>query len=200
MPLEDPNMEKLSLDPQSTALVLIDLQQGIVGMPTAPHPAATVLANAVRLAERFRALSATVVLVRVAFAPDGKDALANPVDAPFTTRPGQRPANWAELVAEIGPRTGDLVITKHQWGAFYGTELDLQLRRRGVRTIVIGGIATNFGVESTARDGWERNYAMVFAEDAMATMSAEAHAFAISTIFPRLGRIRSTADILAGLT
>ena len=89
--------------------------------------------------------------MRVAFSPDGKDGLGNPVDAPFTVRPGQRPANWSELVGEVGPRDGDLVITKHQWGAFYGTELDLQLRRRGVGTIVIGGIATNFGVESTAR-------------------------------------------------
>ncbi|MGA2440219.1 MAG: hydrolase [Tepidisphaeraceae bacterium] len=192
-------MEQLSLDPKSTALVLIDLQQGIVGMPTAPHQAAVVVANAVRLAERFRALSATVVLVRVGFSPDGQDALGNPVDAPFTVRPGQRPPNWSELVGELGPRSGDLVITKHQWGAFYGTELDLQLRRRGIRTIVIGGIATNFGVESTARDAWERNYALVLAEDATAAMSAEAHAFAISTIFPRLGRIRSTADILAAL-
>lgn len=192
-------MEELSLDPQSTALVLIDLQQGIVGMNTAPHPAATVVANAVRLADSFRALSAMVVLVRVAFSPDGKDALANPVDAPFVARPGQRAANWAELVAAVGPRDGDLVITKHQWGAFYGTELDLQLRRRGIRTMVLGGIATNFGVESTARDAWERNYALVFAEDATAAIAAEAHAFAITTIFPRLGRIRATADILAAL-
>jgi len=192
-------MEQLSIDPKSTALVLIDLQQGIVGMTTAPHPASLVVANAVRLAERFRALSATVVLVRVAFSLDGTDALANPIDAPFVARPGPRPANWSELVAEVGPRSGDLVITKHQWGAFYGTELDLQLRRRGIRTIVIGGIATNFGVESTARDAWERNYALVFAEDATAAMSAEAHAFAITTIFPRLGRIRSTFDILTAL-
>jgi nicotinamidase-related amidase len=91
------------------------------------------------------------------------------------------------------------VITKRQWGAFYGTELDLQLRRRGIRTIVIGGIATNFGVESTARDAFERGYEQVFAEDAMSSVSAEAHRFAVSVVFPRIGRVRSTDEILQAL-
>src|ERR1041384_346787 len=103
--------------------------------------------------------------------------------------------DFGAFVPELERPPTDVVITKHQWGAFYGTELDLQLRRRGVRTIVLCGIATNFGVESTARDGWERNYAIVFAEDAMAGVSAEAHQFAISTIFPRIGRVRSTEEI-----
>jgi nicotinamidase-related amidase len=189
-------MEPIVLDAKSTALVLIDLQQGIVGRDTAPHPAAKVLANAVRLADRFRQLAAMVVLVRVSFSADGRDVLAAPVDSPFTVRPGQMPPNWSEISPELGPRTGDLIITKHQWGAFYGTEMDLQLRRRRVRSIVLGGIATNFGVESTARDAWERSYELIFAEDAMAGMSAEAHQFAVSNIFPRLGRIRSTEEIL----
>jgi nicotinamidase-related amidase len=180
-------------------LILIDLQQGIVGRETAPHSAAKVVANAVQLANRFRELSATVVLVHVKFAADWKDALRTPVDSSFAMNPAQMPANWAQIVPEVGPKPGDLVIAKHQWGAFYGTELDLQLRRRGVKGFVIGGIATNFGVESTARDGWERNYEIVFAEDAMAGMTAEAHQFAVSTIFPRLGRVRSTAEVLAGM-
>jgi nicotinamidase-related amidase len=179
--------------------VLIDLQKGIAARQTAPHAASAVIAAAVKLADRFRQLKAMVVLVHVEFAADGKDVLKNPVDSPFSVRPGEMPPDWAQIVPELGPRPGDLVITKHQWGAFYGTELDLQLRRRGVNTIVIGGIATNFGVESTARDAWERNYAMVFAEDAMASVSAEAHHFAVGTIFPRLGRVRATADILAAL-
>jgi nicotinamidase-related amidase len=108
------------------------------------------------------------------------------------------PPDWADLVPEVG-REGDLVITKHQWGAFYGTELDLQLRRRGVTTLLMCGISTNFGVESTARDGWERGYRIVFVEDAMAGLSAEAHAFAVTTIFPRIGRVRSSADVLETL-
>jgi nicotinamidase-related amidase len=110
---------------------------------------------------------------------------------------GNPPAGWDEIVPELGPREGDLVITKRQWGAFYGTALDLQLRRRGINTIVLGGIATNFGVESTARDAYERGYAQVLVEDAMSSMTAEMHAFPVANIFPRFGLIRSTEQVLA---
>ena len=136
-------MNPLAIDPGTTALVLIDLQEGVVALPLAPRPAAEVVSNAVRLLERFRSLGSTVVLVRVGFL-DGRDRIDLPVDA-------QPPARQvkSDLIPEVGPGERDIVITKRQWGAFYGTELDLQLRRRGIRTIVIGGIATNFGVEST---------------------------------------------------
>ena len=77
--------------------------------------------------------------------------------------------------------------------------LDLQLRRRGVRTVILGGISTNFGVESTARDLWERNYALVFAEDAMASRTPEMHRFPVEHIFPRIGLVRSTDDVLGAL-
>jgi len=190
-------MTELTIDPASTALVIIDLQRGIVARPSAPHAAADVVARAGRLADAFRAAGAPVVLVNVAFAADRRDLLQPPVDAPNPSH--QVRPDWSELVPEIGPREGDIVITKHQWGAFYGTELDLQLRRRGVRTIVICGIATNFGVESTARDGWERGYAFIFGEDAMTGLTEGAHEFAITTIFPRLGRVRSTDQILQGI-
>ena len=186
-------MTQLVIDPRTTALVLVDLQQSVVALPLAPRPAAEVVANAVRLLERFHSLGATVVLVRVAFL-DGQDRLNLPVDTPPPARVGP-----SELVPEVGPQPDDIVITKRQWGAFYGTELDLQLRRRGVRTIVIGGIATNFGVESTARDAYERGYAQVFAEDAMTSVNAEAHRLAVSVVFPRIGRVRSTDEILQAL-
>jgi len=190
-------MSDFDLDPKTTALVIIDLQRGIVARQTGPHAAADVVARAAKLADAFRAAGATVVLVNVAYAANRADLLQPPVDSPnppHTPRP-----DWAQLVDELGAREDDLRITKHQWGAFYGTELDLQLRRRGVRTIVLCGIATNFGVESTARDGWERNYAIVFAEDAMAGVSDGAHQFAVTTIFPRIGRVRSTDQILHSL-
>ena len=190
-------MSDFNLDPKSSALVVIDLQRGIVARPTGPHSAADVVARASRLADAFRSAGATVVLVNVAFSVDRRDLLQPPVDSP--NPPHTPPPEWSQIVDELHPRDGDLRITKHQWGAFYGTELDLQLRRRGVRTIVLCGIATNFGVESTARDAWERNYAIVFAEDAMAGMSAEAHQFAVGTIFPRIGRVRSTDAILQAL-
>lgn len=190
-------MPGLSIDPKTTALVLIDLQKGITRQSTAPHASSDVIARAVRLAERFRASGSLVVLVRVAFAADGSDRVRTPTDAQAPTMPSA--ADWSEIVPELGPKPSDLVVTKHQWGAFYGTELELQLRRRGIRTIVIGGISTNFGVESTARDAYERSYALVFVEDATAAMNAEAHAFAIATIFPRLGLVRSTDDVLQAL-
>jgi nicotinamidase-related amidase len=186
-----------ALDPKQTALVLIDLQGGILGRQTAPHSAGDVLARSVRLAERFRAAGGLVVLVRVSFSPDGGDRLTPPTDEPpppAATQPG-----WDEISPDLGRDPKDIVITKRQWGAFYGTQLDLQLRRRGIRTIVIGGIATNFGVESTARDAFERGYALVFVEDAMAGLTGEAHSFAIKTIFPRLGRVRSTEDVLKAI-
>src|SRR5579862_8197180 len=196
--LEDSHMSGLSIDPKTTALVLIDLQQGIVSRTTAPRTPADVVKNAVRLAGKFRELGATVALVRVSFGADRKDAVSSQVDAPMQMS-GPLPPNWAELVAEVGPREGDLVITKRQWGAFYGTDMDLHLRRRNVRTIVLGGIATNFGVESTARDAFERAYQLIFAEDAMSSLTAEGHEFVIKNIFPRLGLVRSSEAILEAL-
>ena len=190
-------MPDLSLDPKSTALILIDLQMGIASRTTAPHTAPSVIANAVRLAEKCRKVGSTVVLVRVSFAADGSDRLTMPTDAQFPAPAAT--SDWAEIVPELGPKPGDLVVTKRQWGAFYGTDLDLHLRRRGVKTIILGGISTNFGVESTARDAYERAYALVLVEDAMAALGAEAHAFAIANIFPRLGLVRSTAEALKSL-
>lgn len=189
--------DPLVLDAKRTALVLIDLQQGILAMPVAPHSAADVLNRATSLAHCFRKASAPVVLVRVSFSPSGADALKPPIDSKVNVA---RAPGWDQLSPALGGDDRDIRITKHQWGAFYGTELDLQLRRRGIQTIVIGGISTNFGVESTARDAFERSYALVFVEDAMSAMSAEAHTFAVTTIFPRLGRIRSTQAVLDALS
>jgi nicotinamidase-related amidase len=184
------------IDLTQTALVLIDLQKGIVGRELAPHSGASVIANAAKLAARFRVAKAPVVLVNVAFAADFSDAVKVPVDQQMQM-PAPAP-DWTEIVPELDPQPGDIRITKHQWGAFYGTELDLQLRRRGVRTIVLGGIATHIGVESTARAANEHGYAQVFVEDAMSSMSAEAHAFPVKNVFPRIGLVRSTEEVLAG--
>jgi nicotinamidase-related amidase len=109
------------------------------------------------------------------------------------------PPDWSDLLPELGISPSDTVILKRQWGAFYGTDLDLQLRRRGLTTIILCGIATEFGVESTARDAYERGYELVFAEDAMTGRTAESHGNAITRIFPRLGRVRRTEEIAAAL-
>lgn len=188
----------MHLDPHTTALVLIDLQRGITSRTTEPHASADVIARASTLAAAFRAAHATVVLVNVAYSADDGDRLKMPVDQqPQVSLP--LPADFAELMPELNAQAGDVRITKRQWGAFYGTELDLQLRRRGITTIVLGGISTNFGVESTARDAWERSYAIVFAEDATASFNGAAHAFAFENIFPRLGIRSSTSAIIDAL-
>jgi len=186
----------LTIDPSTTALVLIDLQKGIAGREIVPHDSKTVLGNAVALSDRFHELGAPVVLVRVTFSADGRDRLSRPVDANWTG--GQLPAGWDEIVPELASEKS-ILVTKRNWGAFYGTDLDLQLRRRGIETIVLGGIATRFGVESTARDAYELNYALVFAEDAIADMDAAGHKATVEGIFPRLGLVRKTANILEAL-
>ena len=185
------------LDPTTTALVLIDLQRGITAFPAEPHSTAAVIAKATRLADAFRAAGALVVLVHVATSSDGGDRLHSPVDEPQVRT--SMPPDFAEIVAELGPVEGDIVVGKRQWGAFYGTDLDLQLRRRGITTVVLGGIASNYGVESTARDGYERGYELVLVEDAMSARSAADHAFACERIFPRLGRVCVTAEVIAAL-
>ena len=101
---------------------------------------------------------------------------------------------WGDLADGLAA-DGDILIVKRQWGAFYGTELDLQLRRRGVATIVLGGVATNFGVESTARQAWEYGYRLIVAEDVVASTSAEMHAFSIEKILPRISVVTSSAKL-----
>lgn len=185
------------IEMSKAALVLIDLQRGVTGRQLAPRSAADVVRVSQQLATEFRQRGGLVVLVHVTFAPDGSDAPPRDVDEPF---PQQKPpAGWDQFVDEMTPQPADVVITKRQWGAFYGTGLDMQLRRRGRNTIVIGGIATNFGVESTARDAWEHGYKLIFVEDAMASMSAEDHNFAVQRIFPRLGHVRTSADVLTAI-
>jgi nicotinamidase-related amidase len=184
----------LDLDPKTTALVLIDLQKGIVGREIAPRSGAEVCATGIALAKEFRAAGAPVVLVNVDFSADGGDMLKQRVDQPMASPPGGWPAGWSELVDGL-QEPGDILVTKHQWGAFHGTGLDLQFRRRGITTFALGGVATNFGVESTARQGWELGYEIALVEDACATMSPELHDMAIRFILPRLSRITKAGDL-----
>jgi nicotinamidase-related amidase len=189
--------EPLVIDKSSTALVAIDLQRGIVSVPSQPHPANAVVANAAKLAKAFRKNTMPVFLVRVTPSADEKDRLKPIADQPPLNV--HRPANWAEIVPELGPEQGDFVITKRQWGAFTGTELDLQLRRRGIATIVLCGISTNMGVESTARFAFEYGYQQIFVEDATSARAENEHTHTMTTTFARLGRVRTTEDVLAAL-
>jgi nicotinamidase-related amidase len=183
-----------SLDPHSTALILIDLQKGIVPLASGTRTGEEVVAAASALAARFREAGAPVVLVHVGF--DRHQMPSQQVDKPMLPAEGT-PPEWSELVPSL-QQDGDIVVLKHHWGAFTGTDLDLQLRRRGVKTVVIAGIATPMGVESTARSAWELSYDVVIAEDATAARSAEAHDYSIKNILPMISRVTRCADISFG--
>ncbi|MFG3322948.1 hydrolase [Streptomyces sp. NPDC048171] len=189
-------MAVTTLDPR-TALVVIDLQAGIVAAPTEPFAGADVVARSVELADAFRARDLPVVLVRVSFAADGADAVPGRTEA---GPGGARPEGWDVVVDELTGHPGDLTVTKRNWGAFHGTGLDVQLRRRGITQIVLTGIATSIGVESTARAAHEHGYHVTLATDAMSDMDARAHRNSVERIFPRLGESGTTAEILGLLT
>jgi nicotinamidase-related amidase len=179
-------MALTTLDPR-TALIVVDLQKGIVGFPSV-HPGEEIVDRAARLAAAFRKKELPVVLVNVVgMAPGRTDA---------GTHAGEFPADWAELVPELDQQPGDITVSKQQWGAFYGTNLDLELRRRGVTQVVLAGIATSIGVESTARCAYEHGYHVTIVTDAVTDMNAAAHDNSLANIFPRLGETGTTEEII----
>jgi nicotinamidase-related amidase len=175
-----------TLDPK-TALIVIDLQKGIVSLPVA-HPAPEVVKQATRLADAFRQHALPVVLVNVAGGAPGRTEQSRNL-AGF-------PADWAELVPELNQQKSDHTVTKHTWGAFSGTELEKHLKELGVTQVVIVGIATSIGVESTARQAHEHGFHVTLAIDAMTDMQKDAHHNSITRIFPRLGETGTTQEIL----
>ena len=178
----------IQFDAKTTALVVIDLQHAIVSRETAPYSPTDVIRNVRTLADTLRSHGVTI-----------DEVLRLTVDQSMPRPAGGIPSNASDLIPEIGLQSSDVVILKRQWGAFYGTGLDQQLRRRGIRTIIMAGIATNIGVESTARAAFDRGYELIFAEDAMSSIGAEAHRFSTTQIFPRMGRVRSSKEIADGV-
>ncbi len=174
------------LDP-GAALIVIDLQKGIVGLPTV-HPATEIIARSAQLAHAFRERGLPVVLVNV----DGR--------APGRTEAGPPkfafPADWSELVPEMDPQPTDLRVTKQRWGAFLGTNLNDLLRERGVTQIFLAGIATSAGVESTARGAYDYGYNVVFVTDAMTDRNADVHRLVVEQILPRMGETDTTENVL----
>ncbi|HEX8995125.1 MAG TPA: isochorismatase family protein [Ktedonobacterales bacterium] len=179
-----------------TALVVIDLQKGITALPTIT-PSDAIVTQAARLASAFRERGMPVVLVRTMYSPDEADMLRPRSDAPAPAI--TRSADFADLRPELAQAPNDLIITKHQWDAFFGTELDLQLRRRQITGIVMTGISTSIGVESTARQAYSLGYQLTFATDAMSDLVQTAHDNSLRTIFPRMGQLATTEAILAAL-
>jgi nicotinamidase-related amidase len=183
-----------TLDPKKTALVLIDLQNGIVSRETKPHSASDVVARSRQLADAFRAKNAPVVYVRVVMS----ELLSLPADE-ATNLPKDLPSHLSEIVESAGMQEGDLLVSKKHWGAFAGTQLEHELRSRGIETVVLAGIATNMGVESTLRQGTGLGFAFITVEDACSTFSQEMQDFAFSSIFPRLSKVRKTQQVLEAM-
>jgi nicotinamidase-related amidase len=181
----------IALDPKSTALVLIDLQNGILGRQLAPVSAEDLLERGKALARRFRAGGAPVVLVNVRPPLDGPE---RQVDEP-SALPKVLPAGFADFPPGLA-EPGDILITKSTWGAFFRTDLDAELRKRSVRTIVLGGVATHIGVDTTARQAWELGYELVIARDVASSMGVEPHEMTLRYVFPRIARV-TDSDALA---
>ncbi len=179
-------MTVTTLDPK-TALVVIDLQKGIVTRSTA-HPMGEVVKHASALADAFRRHGLPVVLVNVAGGAPGRTGQARNL--------GELPADWTELLPELNRQPGDHTVTKRTWGAFTGTDLEQHLRKLGVTQAVIAGVATSIGVESTARQAYELGFNVTLAIDAMTDMNLDAHTNSITRIFPRLGETGTAAEIV----
>jgi nicotinamidase-related amidase len=179
-------MTVTTLDP-NTALIIIDLQKGIVSYPTV-HPVTDVIGHAATLAEAFRARGLPVVLVNV----DG----GAPGRAEQARRLSDLPADWPDLVPELKRQPQDHTVTKRTWGAFTNTDLAAHLQKLGVTQVVLAGVATSIGVESTARQAHEHGFNVTLAIDAMTDMNPDAHTNSVARIFPRLGETGPTQEII----
>ncbi len=172
----------------NTALLVIDLQKGIVELPCA-HNMDDVIRHASDLAQAFRKHDLPVVLVNVTGGAPGRTEQSRGM--------GDLPPDWADLIPELDRQSSDLAVTKRTWGAFMHTELQRQLEQRDVTQVVIAGVATSIGAESTARQAYELGFNVTLATDAMTDMSAEAHENSVTRIFPRLGETGCSDDIIA---
>jgi nicotinamidase-related amidase len=177
------------LDPK-TALLVIDLQKGILALPAA-HLADKVVTLARQMIDAFHHHHLPIVFVNVAGGAPGRTEL------PPKAR--QFPPDWTELVPELNRQPEDHLVTKRTWGAFTNTGLDEHLKKLGVTQVVILGVATSVGVESTARHAHENGYHVTLAVDAMTDMNADAHTNSVARIFPKLGETGTTQEIIERL-
>ena len=199
-----------SFDINTSALVLVDITQGMLKLPIFGNDGDTVLSKAIALAEAFRAHDALVVLTANAGRPGGPAVQGKGVGLVGAPMPIERDMSvvmsaagqpgFGELPSELGPKPTDHFIRKHSWGAFFATDLDLQLRRIGVKTLVIGGIASNFGAETTAREAKAHGYNVVFVTDVMRALTAEEHEHCLRFTFPMIGQVRTAKDVLDAIS
>lgn len=179
-------MSLTALDPK-TALIVIDLQKGIVSL-LATHPIDSVIERVGTMSAAFRACGLPIVLVNVAGVAPGRTEQRR-LDGAF-------PAGWTDLVPELNRQPQDHVVTKHTPGAFTNTGLDAHLKALGVTQVVIAGVATSNGVEVTARQAFELGFNVTLATDAMTDSNADAHAYSVIRVFPRIGETGTTREII----
>lgn len=188
-------MTELNFDPKHTAFVGIDLHAGL-NLPYAPYTYQEVSDNAVKLVNAAAKAGAFIDFTQIPVT-DGKDRVTPKTDMPLKT--GKAPIAKPELLPELAAVDGVHVTPKIAWSGFYGTDLEMELRRRHINTIVLFGVATEYGVDTTARDAYDRGYNQIFVEDAMTAWSKEAQTFETGTIFPKMGQVRSTQQVIDAL-
>lgn len=181
-------MPLTALDP-NTALIVIDLQRGIAN-GSFIHPIGEVISQSRALIDVFRKMKLPVVLVNVAGRAPGRTEQGPRSSMPLS-------AGWTDLLPELDQQPGDMVITKQSWGAFATTDLEHQLKARGVTQVVVAGVATSGGVEATARQAYEQGFNVTLALDAMTDMRKDAHEYSIRNVFPRVGEIATVQDIIS---
>jgi nicotinamidase-related amidase len=177
----------ISMLDAKSALLVVDLQKGIVGMPTV-HPIDGVIRNSVALLEAFRRHKLPVVLINVDGSPPGR------AEQSFSVR--EMPAGWTDLIPELKQQPSDHLVTKRTRGAFTHTDLEKYLRDNGVTQVVITGVATGAGVESTARHAHELGFNVALALDAMTDRDADVHHNSVTRIFPKMGETGTTREII----
>ena len=190
--------ENMIFDLSKTAFVAIDMQKGIVNNGTlSPHTAQSILTNNDLLVRTLKRTAALKVLVNV-------DISTFPYLSQQTDMGGMTasvPPEFTDLLLKdsLKDTNNMLTITNYNPSAFFGTSLDLQLRRRGIETIVLSGVATTKGVYATALDAFQHGYHVVLAEDACSDRDKESHQLFIKKIFPKTARVRSTKQIIEAI-
>jgi nicotinamidase-related amidase len=177
-----------------TALLVVDLQTGVVRsaadrLTDAVPSMAQVLDRTRALIDAVRQHELPVVLINVAGSAPGRTQEPGRFSGPF-------PEGFTDFVPELGQRPEDITVTKRSWGAFAGTDLDARLRTMAITQVIVAGIATGTGVESTARQAFEQGYNVTLAIDAMTDIRAPAHHYSIESVFPRLGEPGTVQDII----
>lgn len=193
---------------EGTALLIIDMQNSFlsergscaaIGLPHEELKPA--LPGCVRLADAARASGVPVIFTRYVYQPDYSDGgvIGNELVPALKEANGLIAGSWdADIVPELAPRPGDIVIDKSRPSSFYGTRLEPVLTSLGIRSLVIAGVTTNICVETTARDAGQRDYRVHVVRDATAELDQARHEHALHTIGFMFGWVTTVDEVLAG--